>query len=61
MPAFVKEENCDGCGTCQENCPTDAIHVETDPKKVARVIPENCIDCNLCQDNCPQNAIEMKA
>jgi NAD-dependent dihydropyrimidine dehydrogenase PreA subunit len=59
MPATVKEEKCDGCGTCQDNCPSDAIHV--DDKNKAVVKPENCIDCNLCQDNCPQQAIEMES
>jgi NAD-dependent dihydropyrimidine dehydrogenase PreA subunit len=59
MPAVVDAEKCDGCGTCQDNCPSDAIKVEKDAE-VASVKPENCIDCNLCQDNCPQHAIEMK-
>jgi len=53
----VDAEKCDGCGTCQDNCPSDAIHVE---EKVAVVKPENCIDCNVCADDCPKKAIEMK-
>ncbi len=57
MPAVVDLEKCDACGTCQDNCPSDAIHVE---EKVAVVKPENCIDCNVCADDCPQKAIEMK-
>jgi NAD-dependent dihydropyrimidine dehydrogenase PreA subunit len=58
MPAVVNVEKCDGCGTCQDNCPSDAIHVEE--KDVAVVKPEECIDCNLCEEKCPQKAIEMK-
>ncbi len=54
MPVAVQTEKCDGCGTCQENCPSDAIHL-VDKKAV--VVPENCIDCNLCQDACPPQAI----
>jgi NAD-dependent dihydropyrimidine dehydrogenase PreA subunit len=57
MPAVVDASKCDGCGTCQDNCPSDAIHVE---EKVAVVKPENCIDCNVCADDCPKKAIEMK-
>ena len=57
MPAVVDVEKCDGCGTCAENCPSDAIKVED---KIAVVKPDDCIDCNLCEDNCPQKAIEMK-
>jgi NAD-dependent dihydropyrimidine dehydrogenase PreA subunit len=57
MPAVVDKEKCDGCAKCEDNCPSDAIHVQ---EKTAVVQPENCIDCNLCQDNCPSQAIEMK-
>jgi NAD-dependent dihydropyrimidine dehydrogenase PreA subunit len=57
MPASVDAEKCDGCGTCETNCPSDAIHVEG---KLAVVKPDDCIDCNMCADDCPQKAIEMK-
>jgi NAD-dependent dihydropyrimidine dehydrogenase PreA subunit len=60
MPAVVDEKKCDGCGTCQDNCPSEAIHVQKKEKDVAVVVPENCIDCDLCKENCPQGAIEMK-
>jgi NAD-dependent dihydropyrimidine dehydrogenase PreA subunit len=56
MPAVVDPEKCDGCATCQDNCPSDAIHVED---KKAVVVPENCIDCNVCKDGCPTQAIDM--
>ena len=54
MPAEVDPAKCDGCATCEDACPADAIHVE---EKVAVVKKEDCIDCNLCEDNCPQKAI----
>jgi NAD-dependent dihydropyrimidine dehydrogenase PreA subunit len=57
MPAVVDQEKCDGCGTCQTNCPTDAIALENGK---AQVKPDDCIDCNLCEGNCEQKAIEMK-
>ncbi len=57
MPAIVDASKCDGCGTCQDNCPSDAIKVE---EKVAVVKEDNCIDCNACQDNCPTQAVTMK-
>jgi ferredoxin len=59
MPAVVDETKCDGCETCQTDCPSDAIRV--DDRKKAVVTPENCIDCNMCADNCPSKAIEMKS
>ena len=57
MPAVVDPEKCDGCATCVDNCPSEAIKVED---KVAVVKEEACIDCNVCQDNCPQGAVTMK-
>jgi len=57
MPAQVDKEKCDGCGKCQDNCPSGAIQVEG---KTAVVKPEDCIDCNVCEENCPKKAIEMK-
>jgi Fe-S-cluster-containing hydrogenase component 2 len=57
MPAVVDKEKCDGCGTCQDNCPAEAIRIEDDK---AVVNNENCIDCNACEEQCPQKAIEMK-
>lgn len=44
--------NCTLCGICADNCPTDAIRVEsgifTDPKK--------CIWCCACVKQCPEQA-----
>jgi len=57
MPAVVNPEKCDGCGRCQDDCPSGAIKVE-DEKAVVK--PEECIDCNVCQDNCPNQAVEVK-
>lgn len=54
MPAVVDEKKCDGCKTCEGNCPSDAIHVKEDH---AVVDPDACIDCNICEDECPQQAI----
>jgi ferredoxin len=38
MPAVVGPEKCDGCGECQDNCTSDAVHVED---TVAIVKPED--------------------
>jgi NAD-dependent dihydropyrimidine dehydrogenase PreA subunit len=58
MAAIVDQSKCDGCGKCEDNCPSEAIKVEG---KSAVVKEENCIDCNACQDNCPNQAVTMKS
>ncbi len=57
MAAEVKPELCEGCGSCVETCPSNAIEL-CDGKAV--VDPEICADCGACVDACPTQAIEMK-
>ena len=57
MPVIVNTETCNGCGTCEDNCPTGAIHVEN---KIAVVKTDECIDCNICVDGCSQQSIDAK-
>ena len=57
MPAKVDEEKCTGCGTCVEECPSEAISIIKDKA----VIDSNaCIDCGVCVDACPEEAISME-
>jgi len=56
MPARVETEKCDGCGTCAEACPTEAIKVVDD---VAVVDEEECTECGVCVDECPNGAISL--
>ncbi|MFT3788037.1 MAG: 4Fe-4S binding protein [Tepidisphaeraceae bacterium] len=57
MAVQVDTGKCDGCCTCDANCPTNAIKVENGKAVVNE--PE-CIDCNTCIDACPQQAITTK-
>ncbi len=43
-----------GCGTCEENCPVEAIKVENEK---AVVNEDDCVDCGTCIDECPEKAI----
>ena len=52
--AYVIDDNCIMCGTCQTVCPTDAISAG-DPKYV--IDPDVCIDCGSCAQVCPSDAI----
>jgi NAD-dependent dihydropyrimidine dehydrogenase PreA subunit len=56
MPAKVEQENCDGCKSCVEVCPTSVIEMQGEK---AFVKPEDCIECNACVDACTSNAMHM--
>lgn len=54
MPAKVDLEKCNGCESCVEECPSDAIELVEDR---AVVDANTCIDCGVCVDACPEQAI----
>ncbi|MHA1992795.1 MAG: DUF362 domain-containing protein, partial [Candidatus Hodarchaeales archaeon] len=55
MPSFEIDVNkCTQCLTCQDNCPVDAIDVESNPPEIQM---EGCIFCAYCEKSCPENAI----
>lgn len=47
---------CLGLGTCERECPFDAIHVING---VAYVEEEKCVSCGKCVAVCPKNLIEL--
>jgi formate hydrogenlyase subunit 6/NADH:ubiquinone oxidoreductase subunit I len=56
--AFVKDQECTGCGICaQERCPMKAIEMKDD---VAVVNLQECVGCGLCVTGCPVGAIELQ-
>ncbi|MBA4378691.1 MAG: 4Fe-4S binding protein [bacterium] len=57
MPAFVNPDECTGCESCIEACPTEAIAMTGDG--VAKVDPDTCTDCEACLEACPTEAITM--
>jgi len=50
--AFVIGDTCIACGSCQSECPNEAIQ-EGD----IFVITDACIECGVCMDTCPVGAI----
>ena len=52
--AYVIDDNCIACGTCQTVCPTDSISAGD----IYVIDPETCIDCGSCAQVCPSDAIQ---
>ena len=50
------ESLCNGCGTCADYCPVQAISIEDD---LCRIDREKCIGCGQCELQCSQEAIRM--
>ena len=51
----VDDENCVGCETCANVCPSGVITFRDDKKKKMRITERNnglCIFCGQCQDHC---------
>ncbi len=57
MPAKVDKEKCNGCESCVEDCPSEAIKM-VDNK--AQIDIDACVDCGVCVDTCPDEAITME-
>ncbi len=50
----INQADCQGCESCIEVCPHQAIHLVGD---VARIDRARCDDCGICLDVCPHGAI----
>jgi Na+-translocating ferredoxin:NAD+ oxidoreductase RNF subunit RnfB len=57
MVALIDNEKCDGCATCVDACPAEAITMGDDEK--AKVDADECVDCEVCVDECPNGSISM--
>ena len=52
----VNQEKCNGCGTCADVCPSDAIKV----RRGKAAIGLECMDCGACPRVCPEGAIRKQ-
>ncbi|WP_099203604.1 DUF362 domain-containing protein [Miniphocaeibacter massiliensis] len=51
--AYHIDDSCIACGSCQPECPVDAIS-EGD---VYVIDPDTCTDCGACSEVCPTESI----
>jgi Pyruvate/2-oxoacid:ferredoxin oxidoreductase delta subunit len=61
--AVVNEELCNGCQTCVERCPFNAIEMQKTPnskKLKSHIIDENCKGCGVCIVGCKQKALRYE-
>jgi anaerobic sulfite reductase subunit C len=55
MKPVWQEEQCSFCGLCAAVCPTKAVKVEKQEKKIS-FIEKDCIYCGKCVKSCPVEA-----
>ncbi|MCF6245949.1 MAG: 4Fe-4S binding protein [Desulfobacula sp.] len=53
MPYIINNE-CTNCGTCEPECPLEAISEKGDKRVVNLSV---CADCGVCADVCPEECI----
>ena len=51
--AYIINEDCISCGSCEPECPVEAI---TQGESIYEVNAELCTDCGSCADVCPVDA-----
>lgn len=56
MSRIISDE-CVSCGTCEGECPVNAISAGDDHYHVDE---DACIDCGACESACPVGAITEK-
>jgi len=50
-------ENCEKCGTCENLCKFNAIHIVDE---VPEIDIKKCMGCGICVVNCPGEVIKLK-
>ena len=58
MVAKVNADECVGCGSCVDECPSEAISMNDND--IAVINADECTDCGMCVDACPTEAITME-
>lgn len=54
--AYKISDACVSCGTCEPECPVQAIKQGA---SIYEINPDTCVDCGACVEVCPVNAISQ--
>lgn len=54
MAYKIIADKCEACGSCLEECPSEAIFEVDDVYKIDN---DKCEDCGTCIDVCPNDAV----
>ena len=54
--AYVIGDDCVSCGTCEAECPNEAISQGAEHYEIN---PDSSVDCGTCADVCPTGAISQ--
>ena len=55
--ARVITDECVACGTCESECPVEAISAGDDKYEIDA---DTCVDCGSCEEVCPTGAIKAE-
>ncbi len=58
MAHTIDKDECTNCGSCEPECPVDAI---SEKNNVRVIDPDKCTDCGACVDACPVDCISPPA
>lgn len=58
MSVIVEQEECRGCGSCIDVCPTQAL-VKPEAKIKIEIIADRCLECGECISECPNDALRF--
>ncbi|MBI2853955.1 MAG: ferredoxin family protein [Chloroflexi bacterium] len=53
----IKEELCNGCRRCFNDCPMDVFRMDEATNKAHVAYPKDCMACFICEDECKPGAI----
>ncbi len=60
MAYAIHGAKCTGCGTCADECPTEAI-APAPGDGTFRINPVVCVNCGTCEAACPSGAPQAPA